>query len=121
MKIAIAGLGRVGTEFMQEISRYKEKGIEIVAVAEVTDTPGKAKAREMGIQVLTIKEIVDMGESLDIIFDLTGNTHARKELRDSLATAANKHTVIAPENVAYLIWTLSTNKPLPDVHSHKGY
>ena len=70
---------------------------------------------------VSIKEIVDMGDQIDIIFDLSGNEETRKQLREQLEASNNNHTVIAPENVARLVWSLITNKPLPDVHEKKGY
>ena len=121
INIAIVGLGRVGSRFLDQILEQSGSGIEIVAVAELGDTPGKKKAGEQGIQVTGISEIVGMKERVDILFDLSGSEETRKELREMMASTGNRHTVIAPETVAYLIWSLITKEALPDVHKNKGY
>jgi len=121
MNIAIIGLGRVGAQFLNQITTYKKNGVNILAVAELGDTEGKTMAKEMGLELKTSEEIAAMGESLDIIFELTGNSEVRKAMRNALKEANNTHTAIAPENFAYLIWSIIENKPLPDVHSNKGY
>lgn len=121
LKVAIVGLGRVGSEFLEQMESHKKDGVNIVAVAELSETPGKQKAKEKGYQIRTLEDIITMGNEVDILFDLTGNSGVRKKMREMLAAAANTHTVIAPETFAYLVWTIATNKPLPDVHSHKGY
>ena len=45
-----------------------------------------------------------MGEEIDIIFDLTGDKNTRAELRKSMQETNNRHTVIAPEMIAKLLW-----------------
>ncbi len=63
-----------------------------------------------------------MGESIDIMFDLTGNPDARRALRSELARSGNQHTVIAPEVVAFLIWDLmGETAAFPGEHPSKGY
>ena len=44
MNIAIVGLGRVGSEFLRQMMVLKEKGVEIVAAADLADTMGKKDA-----------------------------------------------------------------------------
>ncbi len=121
MNIAIIGLGRVGSEFLEILLPRNKDGISIVAVAELGDTAGKAKAKALGLPLKSMEEITAMKDGVDIIFDLTGSSTVRKALREAMAAAGNTHTVIAPESFAYLLWTLTTNKPMPDVHKNKGY
>jgi predicted dinucleotide-utilizing enzyme len=120
-RIAIVGLGRVGGEFLGEMLRYRERGFTIRAVAELQDTPAKAMAKEQGIEVTTLERIAEMGGELDVIFDLSGSRTVRTQLRDKLAAAGNMHTVIAPEIVGQMIWSLITDKTLPQVHRNLGY
>jgi len=121
MNIAIIGLGRVGAQFIQKSAYFKEKGIQIVAAAEPHDTEGKKAAIETGIPVKRSDEIALMGDSLDIIFDLTGSAEVRRSLRTGLHQSDNHHTTIAPETIAYMLWSIMEDKTLPDVHKHKGY
>lgn len=118
--IALVGLGRIGSAFLREIG--KQQSVNILYAAESADTPGKAQAAAAGIRIATLEEIAAAGDKVDIIFDLTGNPGVRKQLRESLAASRNQHTVIAPESVARLIWSLTSNEALPVVEGHKsGY
>lgn len=120
--IAIVGLGRVGSVFLAELLRRPSKDIEIVAVAENNETSGKILARSQGIAVLDIDALVAMGEKIDILFDLTGMPAVRRELREKLSDANNRHTIIATETIAKLIWSLvASDVVLPNVHGKTGY
>ena len=121
MNIAIVGLGRVGSKFLRQMLVLREKGVEIVAAADPADTIGKKDAMAKGIPLKTLEELVTMGEDLDIIFDLSGKSHVRKEIRESMQKYQNTHTVVAPEIILSLLWMFLEEKPLPDVHDHKGY
>lgn len=120
--IAIVGLGRVGSVFLEELLRQENRQIEIVAVAESGETPGKAVAKSHSIAVMEIDALIAKGEGIDILFDLTGSTTVRKELRDKLMATNNRHTVIATEAVARFVWSLiSSETALPNVHGKGGY
>ena len=120
--IAIIGLGRVGSAFLGEILRLQERGINLAYAVERADTPGKAQAIAAGIQMLTIDEMINLGEQVDVIFDLTGNHDVRKELRKKLVATNNSHTVIASETVARVIWALITHEELLiDKNKKMGY
>ena len=80
INIAIIGLGRVGSILLKEFLNYTAKGVNIVAVSEIAETPGKILAREKKIKITSEEEIVAMGGKLDIIFELTGNTEFRHQL-----------------------------------------
>ncbi|MDX8390901.1 MAG: hypothetical protein R8M38_10485 [Mariprofundaceae bacterium] len=119
--IAIVGLGQVGTELMEKLLERKDLGLEINCASELNDTPGKKKAIARGVPLKTIEEIVAAGEAVDIIFDLTGSTDVRHHLRELLFSSGNKYTVIAPENVAHIVWALLTHNRVPDSGRNSGY
>jgi predicted dinucleotide-utilizing enzyme len=120
--IAIVGLGRVGSVFLEKLLAQSGKGVSIVAVAEKGDTAGVALAKANGIENLNIDQLVAKGGDIDILFDLTGSAAVRQELRERLMGAGNRHTVIATESVALLIWALiADGENLPDVHGKTGY
>lgn len=121
INIAIIGLGRIGSILLQQMQLSKERGINILAVAELNETPGKIFAQANDIPINTMEGIAGLNEEVDIIFELTGNMDVRRELRNMLAVSKNRHTVIATETLAIMICSLLTDKELPDVHSHTGY
>lgn len=121
LNIAIIGLGRVGGEFLKEILPYQERGVIVRYAAELTETPAKELARASGVEVISLDEVIARGKDVDIIFDLSGSRSVRGRLRDGLADFKNTHTVIAPETVGRLVWTLITDRALPDVHDKTGY
>ncbi|TAJ77260.1 MAG: homoserine dehydrogenase [Gallionellaceae bacterium] len=120
--IAIVGLGRVGSVFLEKLLKQANKGIAIVAVAEKGETAGTVLAKANGIQNLSLDQLMAKSDSIDILFDLTGAPAVRKELREKLMVSGNRHTVIATESVANLIWALvSDGDALPNVHAKIGY
>lgn len=111
--IALVGLGRIGSTFLRTVSNKQNRGVNVLYAVESSDTPGKTQAIAAGVQISTLGEIAAAGNKLDIIFDLTGNPDVRKQLREQLALHKNQHTVIAPESVARLIWSLLSDEALP--------
>jgi len=114
VKVVLVGLGRTGSVFLGQIINRKSS-IEIVLVVEPNDTPGKMLAEEEGIPVGTIDDIIAMGEEIDMVFDLTGRSEVRQQLRTAYQKANNRHTIIVPDLVAYFIYNLITEKDIPDV------
>jgi len=109
IKIALLGLGEVGQEFAEhflEIIQEEGKAVEIIAVAH----HDKDSAVALGFQQSGVKffenavDVVQLGEEIDIIFDLTGSDETRQKLRKGMMETNNRHTVIAPEMMARLLW-----------------
>lgn len=109
INIAILGLGEVGQDFAEnflEIIQEGGKPVEIVAVAHRhLDTPVALGFQQSGVPVFeNAVEVTSLGEKVDIIFDLTGSVDTRQALRNALQESNNRHTVIAPEMMAKLLW-----------------
>jgi threonine dehydrogenase-like Zn-dependent dehydrogenase len=121
--VAIVGLGRVGATFLDEMLCLTEKGIKVAYGVERNDTAGKAQAAAAGVKMVTLDELIGLGDGVDVIFDLTGNPDVRRALREKLASSGNRHTVIAPETIARMMWSvISSEKELPVVAGRKaGY
>ena len=120
--IAIIGLGRIGSAFLGEMLRKKGGGINLAYAAEQADTPGKAQAIAAGIKMVNLDDIVALGDRIDVIFELTGLPGVRKELREKLTAANNRHTVIASETIVRVIWALISSNELPVIEGRKtGY
>jgi predicted dinucleotide-utilizing enzyme len=112
-KIAIIGLGRIGSAFLRNMLGRQGRGVELVGVAESGDTPGRQLALDAGLKVATLDQIVALGSGVDILFDLTGIPAVRREIREKLMAQGNHHTVIASETIARLIWTMTCDDDLP--------
>ncbi|MBV8657514.1 MAG: NAD(P)-binding domain-containing protein [Burkholderiales bacterium] len=121
-RIAIIGLGRIGSAFLKQMLEKRKQGIELICVAEQHDTPGKHLALEAQVPIKTLDEIVALGPQVDVIFDVTGIPGVRRELREKLAASFNLHTVIASETIVRVIWALITSEDLPEIEGRKtGY
>jgi predicted dehydrogenase len=120
--IAIVGLGKMGSAFLAELLGQSNEAVEIVAVAEIADTAGLALAKSRRIRNVSIDQLIAMGEDLDILFDLTGDDQVRQELRDKLQATGNRHTIVAAENIARMVWALiASGAELPVPRANAGY
>lgn len=118
VKVALLGLGEVGEIFAENfLEKIQEEhvNVEIVAVAHRDlDSPVALGFSQNGVPVFAdALEVVSMGDKVDIIFDLTGEADLRAKLRTALQAANNRHTVIAPEVVAHLLWNFFGEGELP--------
>jgi predicted dehydrogenase len=123
-KVAILGLGRVGSTFLSKLSTIDNIGVDIVAAVERdTKAAGLSIAQSSDIPVYTdAREVVKLGEDVDIIFDLTGNPETRKVMRADFARSGNQHTVLVTEVMAQFIWSLMDDVGgFPNFHADKGY
>ncbi len=121
-RIAIIGLGRIGSAFLSQMLQKRSQGIELVCAAEAADTPGRQLAVKSGIAIKSLDDVVALGNRIDVIFDLTGLPDVRRELRDKLVASKNAHTVIASETIVRVIWALISQDALPVIQGRKtGY
>ena len=121
-RIAIIGLGRIGSAFLKQMLLKRSQGILLVCAAEAADTPGRQLAAQSGIALKSLDDIVALGKEVDVVFELTGRPEVRRELRDKLVEARNTHTVIASETIVRVIWALISDDALPVIEGRKtGY
>lgn len=118
VRVALLGLGEVGEIFAENfLEKIQEEhvNVEIVAVAHRNlESPVALGFSQSGVPVFKdALEVVSMGARVDIIFDLTGEPDLRANLRVALQAANNRHTVIAPEVVAHLLWNFFGEGELP--------
>lgn len=118
VRVALLGLGEVGEIFAENfLEKIQEEhvNVEIVAVAHRNlESPVALGFSQNGVPVFRdALDVVSMGARVDIIFDLTGDADLRANLRVALQTTNNRHTVIAPEVVAHLLWNFFGEGELP--------
>lgn len=118
VRVALLGLGEVGEIFAENfLEKIQEEhvNVEIVAVAHRNlESPVALGFSQNGVPVFRdALDVVSMGARVDIIFDLTGDADLRAKLRVALQTTNNRHTVIAPEVVAHLLWNFFGEGELP--------
>lgn len=118
--IAIVGLGRVGSVFLNELLSENVSGVKVVVAVEKAEIPAKAAAAKSHVKVLSLDELVAEGDKIDVVFDLSGGTNVAEELLQKYAAQGNLHTIVAPERMAHLMLTLMENqRSLPDVHPQR--
>lgn len=115
IRVALLGLGEVGQTFAEHfLEKIQEHGapVEIVAVADRDiESPFVLGFSQNGVPVFKNPlDVVQLGDKVDIIFDLTHDARLRQELRLKLLEAKNKHTVIATEIFARLLWCFFDEK-----------
>ena len=115
IRIAILGLGEVGQTFAEHfLEKIQEHGapVEIVAIGDRdTKSPFALGFSQNGVPVFKDPlDVVKLGDKVDIIFDMTHDPQLRQALRTKLLDAKNKHTVIATEVFARLLWCFFDEK-----------
>jgi len=105
--VGIIGAGKAATELLHQLA--SADFVEIVGIADLkTDTPGILLAKEKGIPTTTdMNQILEMGEQLDILIDVTGVQAVRERLRQYMVESNNHHTVIMHERIAALMVSLA--------------
>ncbi len=110
IRVALLGLGETGEIFAEHLlEKIQEHGapVEIVAVADrhPDDSPVALGFSQNGVPVFReALEVVSLGDKVDIIFDLTHDPRLRQQLRLNLLETKNRHTIIATEVFARLLW-----------------
>ncbi len=123
--ILMIGLGRIGGRFYEKFTSMDQDKVEIIAISE--SNMGNAlidDALDRGIPNYPQYEeaVKEFGTGIDIIMDTSNRTEIKLALRKLLQETDNRHTVILPMVVDYLMWYLMDDKEMPQAH-HKdiGY
>ena len=111
INVAVLGLGRIGQQFAAGLSKHidaGDKSVQIVAVAE--RDPDSLAAQMFADENVPVyskaSDVLDIGDQIDIIFDLTGAPEIRQAVRDKLHETGNHDTIIVPEIFAHFVWSL---------------
>lgn len=117
ISIAIVGLGKIGSRFLDKLVDFEGKGIHIVGVAEKNqDSYGIKKAIEHNITIFADAQgVINRIDDIDVIFDLSGHDATKRTLRLAMMNASNKGTVLLQEVTAHLIWNLITDEDIMEL------
>ena len=110
--ILMIGLGRIGGKFYEEFTKLDTSRVEIIGISEPNlENPLVQDAEARGIpNFLEFEDAVHQyGEKIDIIMDTSNRKDLKLAARKLLQETENKHTVVVPMIVDYLMWYL-----LPD-------
>lgn len=111
--IAIVGLGRIGTFFLKQVLAKFNLGLSILCAVELSDTEGKAYARENGVVIVDVDTLISFGDDVDLIFNLTGLESVQNELREKLIASGNEKTEVISDKALQVIWTMITDEAMP--------
>jgi len=123
--IFMIGLGRIGGRFYEKFTAMDQNKVEIIGISEPNMGNAlidDALARGIPNYPLYEEAVRDLGSSIDIIMDTSNRSEIKQALRKVLQETDNRHTVILPMVVDYLMWYLMDDKEMPQAH-HKdiGY
>ena len=111
--IAIIGADHGSEDFLRQMLQLQSSGVNVVAVYGQKGLELNSMAETVNIKRLNLQEIVSLGDKLDIIFDLSGDRELRMELRKTLFSSDNKHSIIAPESIAQLMFKMMGSELTP--------
>ncbi len=126
IKIFMIGLGRIGGQFYKQFTHMDQNKVEVIAISEPNMSNAlidDAMDRSIPNYPQYEEALHHFGTDIDIIMDTSNRTEIKLALRKILQETDNRHTVILPMVVDYLMWYLmDENKAMPQAH-HKdiGY
>ena len=109
-RIAVIGAGETGTPLLQKL--LDAPFVELLGVADLdAEAPGMRLARAKGVTTTTdFMELARLGETVDVLIDVTGVPKVREALRQHMQDSGNHHTLIVHEVVVQLILSLLSGK-----------
>ena len=92
LRVAILGTGNIGTDLLYKVRRSAHLKCSYF-IGRRTDSPGLARARDMGIHAMSggIHDLMDSIQNIDLVFDATSATDHNQNSR--LISAEGKHLI----------------------------
>ncbi len=105
-RIAVIGAGETGTPLLQKL--LEAPFVELLGVADLDpEAPGIRLVRARGVTTTTdFMELARLGETVDVLIDVTGAPKVREALRQHMQDSGNHHTLIVHEVVVQLLLSL---------------
>ena len=118
ISVALIGGGRSGTPLLKELLKYSY--IEIIGVADLNPAAEGIKlAAEKGIFTTSDPmELVNKGESIDILVEVSGDNTLKKSIKSAFEKSGNKRTIIMHDLLARLFISVCTQQQslIPSLH-----
>jgi len=107
IRVGIIGAGRTGVPLIKGFLQFPY--IKILCVCDLDpDAEGMKIARKKKFFTTTnIEDVVNLGEELDLVINVTGDPTLRKRLVNYYLRTANQHTIIVHETIARLMVSLA--------------
>ena len=120
-RIVVIGAGDTGTPLLKQL--LDSSFVEVLGVADLDlGMPGIQLARQHGVTVTCdFMELVQQGDAVDIIIDVTGSAQVREQLRQHMVASHNNHTLIMHEQIALLMMSLSAGQLIDSKHGQQEY
>ena len=121
IRIIVIGAGETGTPLLKQL--LAAPFVDVVGVADLDDQmPGIQLAKEHGVATTDdFMSLVQLGDAVDIIIDVTGVAEVRADLRKHMQESDNHHTIIMHELIAVLLMSLSQGKLVSMKHDSADY
>ena len=119
--VAVVGAGETGTPLLQQL--LDAPFVELAGVADLDpEAPGMQLARRHGVTTTTdFMELARLGETLDVLIDVTGVPKVREALRQHMQDSGNQHTIIMHEVIVQLMLSLSKGELVRLKHGDVEY
>lgn len=120
-RVAVIGAGETGTPLLRQL--LAAPFVTLLGVADLdNDAPGMRIARHRDIPTTTdFMELARLGESVDILIDVTGAPKVREALRQHMQDSDNHHTIIMHEVIVQLMLSLSKGELVRLKHGDVEY
>lgn len=103
VRVGIVGGGRTGKSLYETLEKYSF--VKVLGIADVSMvSPAMVAANEKGVFTTTdMDDLANMGDKLDLLFEVTGDPQVKKWLKLSFNKANNSHTIIVHDLIARLL------------------
>ena len=120
-RIAVIGAGETGTPLLEKL--MDAPFVNLLGVADLdADAPGMRLARERGVTTTTdFMDLARLGETVDVLIDVTGVAKVREALRQHMQDSGNHHTLIVHEMVVQLMLSLLSGRLVTLKHDVQDY
>lgn len=121
ISIVLIGAGETGTPLLRQL--LAAPFVKVLGVADLNDQmPGIKLAREHGVPTTNdFTSLVQLGDKVDIVIDVTGVAKVRNALRQYMQDSGNRHTIIMHEMIAVLLMSLPQGKLVTMKHGAVDY